>query len=72
MGYLVKLSKASSPSGSAFIGPSAWSGFKVEKQDHAHVFDDVIDAEACRDHFQNKWRGFHGFSPLDITVEVVA
>lgn len=69
MGYIVKLSKASSGSGIAYLGGNGCQGFNTDQREQAHHFDDY-EAQRFVRHFQGKWRGFYGFSPESITVEV--
>lgn len=68
MTYVVKLDRASSQTGVAFIGPGRADGFKVDTKGAAARFESIHEAEALADAFKNRWRGFHGFSPADITV----
>ena len=68
MTYVVKLNKASSPSGVAYVGPGYADGFKVEDRAQACVMDEY-QAQRLADHFRGSWRGFYGFSPDQITVE---
>ena len=68
--FIVKLNKASSASGVAYVGPQKSSGFKVDDIENAHRFEAQEDAATYADSFKNKWRGFYGFSPSDIEVVV--
>jgi len=68
MSYIVKLSKASSPSGAAYIGPHVDSGFATEHETEAHRFTDEHQANCFVDHFRGQWRGFARFDPAQISV----
>lgn len=68
MGYIVKLSKASSGSGVAYLGGNGCQGFNTEQREQAHRFNEY-DAQRFASHLQGQWRGFYGFSPENITVE---
>lgn len=68
MSYLVKLSRASSPSGVAYIGPHVDSGFATEHEAEAHHFADDWQAKRFADHFRGQWHGFARFDPAQITV----
>jgi hypothetical protein len=68
-GFVVRLNRAASPAGVAFIGPEQHSGFSVQDKASAHRFDNKVVAQRYANHFQGWWRGFGDFSPLDIVVE---
>lgn len=68
MSYLVKLSRASSPSGVAYIGPRKGSGFATEHETEAYRFDDEYEAREFADHFRGWWHGFANFDPAQIAV----
>ena len=72
MTTIVCLKTASSPSGVAYIGPRKCDGFKTCSESDAFAFDTVIEAESFADNFRNRWHGFYGFSPSDITAQVTA
>ena len=66
--FVVRLDRASSLTGVAFIGPGQCDGFKVDNIGSAARFG-FDDAARFADHFRGQWRGFHGFSSQDIVVE---
>lgn len=68
--FVVRMDRASSLSGTAFVGPGKADGFKVEDKAQAAQFDNIHEAARVANAFKNRWRGFHGFHPADITVEV--
>ena len=65
--FAVKLSKASSHGGMAYIGPDCQSsGFKAEKLSRAFMFEKPAEAVIFADHCKGWFRGFHG--SVDISV----
>ena len=69
--FVVKLDRASSLTGIAFIGPDKADGFKVDNKETAARFDSIHEAGQFASNFKNRWRGFHGFSSSDIVVEAI-
>ena len=67
--YVVKLSKANSPTGVAYIGPDYADGFKASDSSSAYCFGDEYEAERFASHWRRTWHGFAGFSGSDIIVE---